>query len=209
MKTVGSISSLDGWRLACASPADLIEIRLDLLDDRHAPEVQCALADAPVPVILTQRSVEEGGRFSGSAPEWQRSLDPWLAYARYVDVEGRYREGAGTLREAGAMIIASAHRNDMPSLQALGRLEADLRTFGDIPKIVVTPGSLGDVIDLLAFTKDAEKPIATGVMGKRFRFARAFLPLFGSELAYCHAGAPTAEGQYGIREMELLLELLG
>ena len=61
----------------------------------------------------------------------------------------------------------------------------------------------------MAFTKDAEKPIATGVMGRRFRFARALLPLFGSELVYCHAGSPTAEGQYGIREMELLLELLG
>ncbi|MDT8357063.1 MAG: type I 3-dehydroquinate dehydratase [Methanomicrobiaceae archaeon] len=208
MKTVASISSLEGWRLACASPADLIEIRLDLLEDRDAPAVQGALIGAQVPVILTQRSAGEGGRFSGSVPEWQESLGPWLEHACYVDCEIRYRDAAVPLRDAGATIIASVHRDDMPPLQELEQLEADLRTIGEIPKIVITPQSLGDVIDLLAFTKDARKPIATGVRGREFRFARALLPLFGSELVYCHAGKPTAEGQYGIGEIKLLLELL-
>ena len=209
MKTVVSISSLEGWRRACASPADLIEIRLDLLDDRDAPAVQGSLSDAPVPLILTQRSTGEGGKFSGSVPGWQESLGPWLEHACFVDCERRYREAAGSLRDAGARIIASVHQSGMPSLQELGRLEADLRAFGEIPKIVVTPKSLEDVLDLLAFTKDAEKPVATGVMGRRYRFVRALLPLFGSELVYCHAGEPTAEGQYGVGEIKILMELLG
>ncbi|OQC67187.1 MAG: 3-dehydroquinate dehydratase [Euryarchaeota archaeon ADurb.Bin009] len=45
-------------------------------------------------------------------------------------------------------------------------------------------------------------------MGAGFRYARAVLPLFGSEFVFCHAGTPTAEGQYHIREMRQLADLL-
>jgi 3-dehydroquinate dehydratase-1 len=46
------------------------------------------------------------------------------------------------------------------------------------------------------------------VMGDRFRYARAILPLFGSELVYCSVGTPTAEGQYSVEEFTQLIQLL-
>jgi 3-dehydroquinate dehydratase-1 len=45
-------------------------------------------------------------------------------------------------------------------------------------------------------------------MGSSFRYARAVLPLFGSELAYCHMGETTAEGQYSVEEFVQLQKLL-
>jgi 3-dehydroquinate dehydratase-1 len=58
------------------------------------------------------------------------------------------------------------------------------------------------------FTHAIKKPICTGVMGAQFRYARAILPLFGSELVYCNVGTATAHGQYSVKEYTNLIELL-
>jgi 3-dehydroquinate dehydratase-1 len=96
----------------------------------------------------------------------------------------------------------------MPVLFNLFALERELREYGDIVKIVVAPKSEEDVISLISFTHAALKPVCTGIMGARFRYARAILPLFGSEFAYCHAGVPTAEGQYSVGEFVRLMDIL-
>ncbi len=62
----------------------------------------------------------------------------------------------------------------------------------------------GDLLALCSYTLAAGKPLCTGVSGTQFRYARALLPLFGSELVYTHAGTPTAAGQYHIREFREL-----
>jgi 3-dehydroquinate dehydratase-1 len=97
----------------------------------------------------------------------------------------------------------------MVPLHILFVMERELRAYGDIPKIIITPQNEDDVIDLIAFTRAASKPICTGVLGDRFRYARAILPLFGSELVYCSVGTPIAEGQYTVEEFRTLLRMLG
>ena len=44
-------------------------------------------------------------------------------------------------------------------------------------------------------------------MGAEFRYARRSC-LFGSEFMFCHAGTPTAEGQYHIQEARQIADLL-
>jgi len=46
------------------------------------------------------------------------------------------------------------------------------------------------------------------VMGAQFRYARAILPLFGSELVYCNVGTATATGQYSVAEFTRLMDLM-
>ena len=75
-------------------------------------------------------------------------------------------------------------------------------------KIVVRPRTRDDLFDLIAFTHRAQKPVCASIMGAEYRYARAILPLLGSEFVYCHAGTPPAEGQYHIREMRQLADLL-
>ena len=55
-----------------ASDADLVELRLDLVD---RPDVAGALQGRRTPVIVTCRARWEGGRFDGSEDERRRLLE--------------------------------------------------------------------------------------------------------------------------------------
>ena len=187
---------------------DLVEVRLDIGGTGLLESVQPLRQMSRIPVIATLRSHAEGGRFTGDEKEWIRTVRPLLPLADWVDVEIRFRRHASEIRKAGKQVISSCHLTGMPDLQQLKALERDLRSYGNIPKIVVTPRDPGDLLTLLSFTLAAEKPLCTGVSGEPFRYARALLPLFGSELAYTHAGTPTAPGQYHIREFRTLWDLL-
>ena len=187
---------------------DMVEVRLDIGGPGLLEAVQPVRTSARIPVIATLRSQAEGGRFGGDEKEWIRMVRPLLPLSDWVDVELRFRRHAPEIRKGGKQIIASCHLSGMPDLQQLKALERDLRSYGDLPKIVVTPRDPGDLLALFSFTLSAEKPLCTGVLGEQFRYARALLPLFGSEMVYAHAGTPTAPGQYHIREFRELWDLL-
>lgn len=208
MKIVVSLTSPDEIQKAVALGADLVELRLDLMDEDLSAVMAGCSGECAVPLIATLRSKEEGGAFSGDPDRWFSIVQPFLDLVDYVDVERRFRRFASLIRYQHTQVIASAHINYMPPPDDLKAIERDLRSFGDIPKIAVTPSSARDLLDLLAFTLDADKPVITSVQGAEFRYARTFLPFFGSEAVYCHIGTPTAKGQYDIRELEQLEELL-
>jgi 3-dehydroquinate dehydratase-1 len=151
----------------------------------------------------------EGGRFEGGSGEWWGLLEPLLPFGDLVDVELRFSSLAPRIRGHGRGIIASHHADHMPAPEELLRIERDLRLYGDIPKIVVRPGNERHLLDLLAFTLGAEKPVCTGVLGEAYRFARAILPLFGSELVYTHAGTQAAPGQFSLADFRKIQALLG
>ena len=185
-----------------------IEIRLDRMEGDLPDQVRAIREKTTIPLIATLRSRDEGGRFVGDAALWARIIGPIARYVDLVDVEARYRDHAPFIKGEGVQILASLHTTEMPTLPELGKIEELLRSYGDIPKIVVKPRTRDDLLDLVTFTHRAQKPICTSIMGAEFRYARPILPLFGSEFVFCHAGTPTAEGQYHIREMRQLANLL-
>ncbi|MFA7199765.1 MAG: type I 3-dehydroquinate dehydratase [Methanoculleus sp.] len=185
-----------------------IEIRLDRMEGDLPDQVRAIREKTTIPLIATLRSRDEGGRFVGDAALWARIIGPIARYVDLVDVEARYRDHAPFIKGEGVQILASLHTTEMPTLPELGKIEELLRSYGDIPKIVVKPRTRDDLLDLVTFTHRAQKPICTSIMGAEFRYARPILPLFGSEFVFCHAGTPTAEGQYHIREMRQLADLL-
>ena len=136
-------------------------------------------------------------------------LSPIVPLVDYIDIEQRFSDNAPAIRAVGKQVISSCHEARMLPLAELFQAERNLRAFGDIPKIIVTPQDEDDLIDLISFTTAAKKPICTGVMGTQFRHARAILPLFGSEFVYCSVGTPTAEGQYSVVDFVQLRKLLG
>src|SRR5688572_16060273 len=70
-----------------ASPADLVELRLDHLD---RPDAEAALAGRRRPVVATCRAAWEGGRFEGSEEDRLAVLSRALELgADYVDLEWR------------------------------------------------------------------------------------------------------------------------
>lgn len=208
MRIVATVVSAREAAAAAALSPDLLEARIDLMEADPVEELPSIRSAFGGPIILTLRSTAEGGRFRGSPAEWWETLEPLLRYGDLVDVEIPFSSFAPPIREQGKGIIASHHAMDMPAPGELVRIERELRRYGDIPKIVVRPGNESDLIGLLRFTLTAEKPVCTGVLGDEFRFARAILPFFGSELAYTHAGTQAAPGQFSLGEFKKIQSLL-
>jgi 3-dehydroquinate dehydratase-1 len=206
VKIVASLTTTEEMKEAASFGADLIELRLDCM----APDedILPAMRATPLPVILTLRSHQEGGAFTGDAISWSETVRPLIGAATWVDIERPYSQYAQTLRQFGPKVIASAHLYEMPGPAALSQLFDSLRKYGDLSKIVVTPTSIEDIFSLIDFTLHAQSPVCTGVMGERFRYARAILPFFGSSFVYCHTGKPTAAGQYHVAEMVEIREKL-
>jgi 3-dehydroquinate dehydratase I len=209
MKVVAALTDPTHAARAVQQGADMVELRVDLYTGDLVEQVESAKAACSLPTIITLRSAREGGQFFGTADEWMQKLAPLVPFADYVDIEQLFSLHAPTVRAAGKQIIASCHEGKMLNLTELFQTERNLRAFGDIPKIIVTPQNDDDLIDLISFTSAAAKPICTGVMGAQFRSARAVLPLFGSGFVYCHTGDPTAAGQYSVEEFVQLRKLLG
>jgi 3-dehydroquinate dehydratase I len=204
MKIVVSVCNYDEIERAVDFRADIIELRLDLLQKPHA-----ALSlSARLPRILTLRSRAEGGAFVGDPSAWAEQVLPLVRRGDWVDVEERFSCFAPALRSRGIRIIGSAHHTSMLSDAELVATGQRLRAYSDIPKIIVTPATEQDLLTLCSFTLGSAKPICTGVMGKQFAYGRILLPFFGSSLVYCHAGTPAAEGQYHIRDFRTILDLM-
>ena len=209
MKIVAALTDPGLAAEAEAQGADMIELRLDLIDGDAAGLLAGCREATRLPIIGTLRSAQEGGRYFGNADEWIGRLRPLLAFIDYVDIEQRFSAHAPEIRDSGKTIIASFHTPAMPPLFGLFGLERELRAYGDIVKIIATPRTDEDIIELISFTHAVKMPVCTGVMGAQFRYARAVLALFGSELVYCHLGTPTAEGQYSVVEFTGLMKMLG
>jgi len=208
MKIVAALTDPAHAARAQAQGADIVELRFDLITGDPVSIVQTCKKGCTLPVIATIRSAPEGGQFFSHAEEWIERLMPVIPHVDYVDVEQRFAAYAPQIKKAGKQIIASHHTGEMPPLPELFMLERDLRAFGDIVKIIVTPHHKKDIIELIEFTHAIQKPLCTGVMGTQFRFARAILPLFGSQFIYCSVGSPTAAGQYSVEEYIRLRELM-
>ena len=203
--SLSNVKQFDSYEIA---DADAVEIRLDLISEPCEDQLKRLARDFPSQIILTLRSREEGGLFTGDADAWMKQMEPYLPYVTVVDVEIRYKQYASELKKAGKSIIASCHRNEMLSLDELKALYAVLKSFGDIPKIAVSPQDSGDLLKLLEFTNNAPKPLIVSVTGTICRYARPLLPLFGSLYTYCYIDNPTSPGQYSLREMRTLGQLL-
>jgi len=208
MKIVAALTDPTHAARAEQQGADVIELRVDLYEGDLVQLAKSARAACSLPIIITLRSAPEGGQFFGTAEEWIKKVEPLIPFADYLDIEQNFAQHASIIRNAGKKIIASHHTGQMIPLYILFVMERELREYGDIPKIVVTPQNDEDIIELLSFTSAVNKPVITGVMGGAFRYARAMLPLFGSEFVYCHTGDPTAEGQYSVEEFVQLRKLL-
>lgn len=208
MDLVAPVTGLDELDTVIQAGPDLIELRLDLIDRGDHAALAARCGDLPVPLIATVRSLDEGGAFAGDEDDCARLLAPFVPLVRYVDLERRFRALAPACREAGCTIIASAHLATMLPLPELFGLERELRSYGNIPKLVLAPSSDDDLLDLLSFTHAATKPVCTSIAGTTYRHGRALLPLFGSALAYCAAGRSSSPGQYTLDEMRELMRLL-
>ena len=188
--------------IAAAEPlADLLELRLDLMDEY---DLNTLLEASTKPFIVTNRTKLEGGQFRGSEKKrvdiLRKAMD---AGAEYVDIE------ASTSKELlkpfleserKSKIILSYHNfTDTPEeLAHLYELMCEMPA--DVIKIVTYARDITDnlaLFDLLSRSKRDGKKLIALCMGERGEISRILSPLLGGFLTFgsLETGKESAPGQ--------------
>jgi len=189
-----------------AGEADMIEVRLDLLDRSALDPLQAISRirkSTTKPIIATNRMREEGGSFQGSEEERVKLLLAASAFADYIDVELRARDRDEIIRKAGKPAIVSYHDFvRMPATEELRSILDEMSRAGAaVAKIAVTPGCLRDNLAILELLLDSSIPLCVIAMGVLGRHLRSIAPIYGSVLTYGYIREPTAPGQMSVQEL--------
>ncbi len=213
-RIVGVVSTIDEVINAEKAGADLLEVRMDLLD--RIEDVSQFFKDvrrsSSLPIIATNRWSKEGGSFTGSEQERISVLSSAMDLSDAVDIELRAAGRDVVIEKAkkqGIPSIISYHDFDKtPSKEQMMRILEEARSAGDLPKLAVMAKSPGDVLQLLEVTLQAQKPLCTIAMGTLGVHSRIIAPLYGSALTYGHTGKAKAPGQLSVSELRGTLDIL-
>lgn len=205
---------------ACKAEADLIELRLDYIDDTSCfkPIIRY-VKDLDIPIIATVRSRSQGGLWRWGEKSRVRLLEE-AAYSgvEYVDVEHDtmdIEKIVGKLKNAGVEVIVSHHDFDKtPGLYSLTSIFESMKGTGcDICKIAVFARSWEDSLLLLTFSMNISKKgrIVCVSMGHYGLPARILAPLYGSEYTYASLSYDyqTAPDQIPIDKLRQIYTALG
>ncbi|WP_079977607.1 type I 3-dehydroquinate dehydratase [Halococcus sediminicola] len=201
---------------AARTHADAVEFRMDFTDD---PLDALAAYDGDLPLIATNRTVDEGG----DAPETPDRLAALERAAECstveaIDIELATVEDENWLaehaREHDTACIVSTHDFEgTPSRTAMEKTLEHASEHGTVAKLAVTAHTPADVLDLLAATHTLHRGgerVATMAMGAVGGHSRAIAPLYGSRIAYAPLDPEraTAPGQYDLATLADLLDTL-
>lgn len=166
--------------------ADIIEFRVDLADDIDS--VLRDLDDIYLPVILTNRRVEEGGN---ATIERLNTLGPLMPYASIVDIELMAPDRDDLMAEAathGRPTLLSYHDLDgtPPEEEMLETMRAANQS-GDLVKLAVTIEHLRDaprVLDVSLAAREEGMTFCVVPMGALGSHLRPLMGIYGSSLLY-------------------------
>jgi len=222
-----SLSIREAKRAAKESGADVIELRIDLLEgeEKSVEKVKEFVAmlmknsHPSIPIIVTNRKKEEGGAFVGTEEERIGMLNGILETAEVNAVDVEFfspAEGKSEIIERAKSrhipVILSFHDfNGMPSREDILRIIASMyEEGGSIAKIAVTPKTLSDTLLLLDITHKVSsegKLLVTIGMGPVGRHLRVIAPLYGSALTYgfIEGEEEVAPGQLSVKELRSIM----
>jgi 3-dehydroquinate dehydratase-1 len=194
-----------------ASAADMMEVRLDLVEGDPLEVIKSIRSATSLPLIATNRWSAEGGNFRGSERERIDLLIGASKYADFVDIEQRAELKDELLGKIEKPAIVSYHDfTGMPSIEELRSILREISEAGaSIAKIAVTPSRLRDNLTLLELLLNANIPLCVIAMGELGRHMRAIAPIYGSALTYGYISEATAPGQMSVGELKQLQTLMG
>jgi 3-dehydroquinate dehydratase type I len=188
-----------------AKVADVAELRVDLLEE--ALDLPALLADHPLPVIVTDRAIREGGRSPREDRERLAVLGEAAALgAEFVDLEWDEASNGivNDLKASGTRVIVSRHAFDrMPS--DIDRWAIDQADRGaDVVKVAGMARDPRDVLPILNVLRTADRPTIAIAMGEAGIASRLLALRFDRcQLTFAaHDRGPTvAPGQLPIDEL--------
>lgn len=219
--------TIDAARAAinrAAGVADMIEVRLDYLTDFDFAEhegaqtalqiVRMLAGDSSVPVIITFRSVSEGGRRQVDDDLRLRLLAEATKFADYCDVEEAHYEHLLAFAPDVPRLIVSYH--DFFGTPA--DLDAIYDRITSLPaavhKIVTRASSVADSLasfKLLERARTDNRKLIALAMGEAGLITRVLGPAFGSFLTYgsLGMGKESAPGQLSCDDLVNLYRVHG
>jgi 3-dehydroquinate dehydratase type I len=197
---------------------DLVELRIDRIP---GADMKRLLTARRTPVIVTNRSRQEGGGFTGTEEERVERLKEAVCLgADYVDIETATEPILkSALREAmigtSAKLIVSWHDfSGTPPPEFLKtKLEECLADGPAIAKIVTHARDASDclrILELIPYARQRAQAIIAFCMGRQGKISRIAAPLLGSVIAYAslEAEEASAPGQLTIHQMREINRLL-
>lgn len=208
-----ALEAIKGSRPFC----DLIEVRVDYL---RSGDIKTLFTEKGVPLIITNRKREEGGRWEGSEKERVEVLRKAICQGvDFVDIEIRSEKRFifDLIRKRGkTKLILSFHEfRRTPTFEELQKLfEGMDRYEADIIKIVTFARSFEDnlrILSLIPYARKRRRKIVAFCMGERGRISRIFSPLLGGAWTYASIKQTkqSAPGQITVKEMREVLERVG
>jgi len=193
-----------------ANGADLIELRLDYIEDFEVVKLKRLLKNCKNPVIVTNRKKGEGGFFKGGEKEriqiLKKSID---SGADYIDIE--LSSGINSVKELiknkkKSKIIVSYHDFYGDSADIIGKYNEIKKLKPDLIKIVTKAGSVTGNFKIFDLIKKADKEnrkIIAFCMGSYGEFGRILSIILGSRIIYASLskGKESASGQFTLDEL--------
>ena len=188
--------------------ADILEFRIDALDNPNIREIRNTIEEINFPIIATNRINSEGGSFKGSEENRFNILYECCDLAEYIDIELQSDdEYIKQIHESGVKTIVSYHDFEKtPNLNEITYIVEKEHELGDIAKVAFMPQDLEDTLTILAVLSHCENTIAIS-MGDLGSYTRVMASKFDSPITFAAGRDVTAPGQIDIETMKALLNM--
>ena len=206
---------------------DLLEWRIDFFEaiGDHQAVIDTALAirqAASIPVLLTRRSVAEGGQSLAIDEAAVTAMYTAACQAKCIELIDYELSNAPADIEAlrkvsranGIGMILSYHNFQMtPDASTLDeKFAAAVRLGADVAKVAVMPHNDRDVLELLAATRRAREkhdlPLISIAMGGLGALSRIAGWIYGSSATFAIGQACSAPGQIAIEDLRAALSII-
>lgn len=218
VKLVGIVTSFNEARIAKSYGADLVEIRLDLLEKISLEKASRLFKDIKehlkLPIILTIRKKSEGGSFKGTDASRLKFFSVFTPLSDYIDIEissVKSLKGIIYLSKTKKKKLILSYHNfiNTPSFSQIDSIIKQASASKPfITKIACFCNTTADFIRLLDLCKNQAKSsnLAIIPMGKFSQIGRILCPMLGSSLAYGYIDASVVSNQLSLKQLKLMLK---
>lgn len=188
--------------------ADVLEFRIDVLDNPNFKDIQEIIEEINFPMIATNRISSEGGSFKGTEEERIDILLKCAPLVDYVDIELQSDDKyIKQIHDTGVTTIVSYHDfHKTPEINEIMYIVEKEHKLGDIAKVAFMPNDLDDTLKILAILSHCENTIAIS-MSDLGSYTRVMASKFDSPITFAAGTDVTAPGQIDIETMKSLLNM--
>lgn len=188
--------------------ADVLEFRIDALDNPNFKDIQEIIEEINFPMITTNRISSEGGSFKGTEEERIDILLKCAPLVDYVDIELQSDDKyIKQIHDTGVTTIVSYHDfHKTPEINEIMYIVEKEHKLGDIAKVAFMPNDLDDTLKILAILSHCENTIAIS-MSDLGSYTRVMASKFDSPITFAAGTDVTAPGQIDIETMKSLLNM--